>query len=343
MTRGTRPPVISQSEEECEALAQFGVTPRRITAIRRVYKVETSEGTFALKRSRQTQEELLFIHAAKEYLYQQGMDNISRYRLSRNGRPYAQVGESLYVLSPWTESREGDYTSLHDLIPAARNLARLHRSSRGFIPPAVSDRIKWGTWPHAWEKRLQELREDKDTARTRSPQTPFDRRFLNHVDHYYRQGQEALRLLQHSHYEELCNRYRTINNLCHHDYSERNVLFTKAGAIHIVDFDYCICDLPIHDVVNFLRRVVKFTHHSVRIACQVLNAYLSENPLTPEELQLFVPLWCWPQKFWEVAHQYYQEQRVRPARKYYNRLCRRSRGKKRERYFLQSIIRAYNL
>ena len=113
------------------------------------------------------------------------------------------------------------------------------------------------------------------------------------------------------------------------------MLFTPEGGIHLVDFDYCICDLPIHDLVNFLRRVAKFTDYDEDVICLAFRAYLERNPLPLEELQLFAP-WLWPQKFWETAHQYYGEARRRPRKTYADRLRRRCRTRKQERHLLET-------
>ncbi|NMB46536.1 MAG: CotS family spore coat protein [Firmicutes bacterium] len=328
---------------EQAAAAQFGISPSKITTVRRAFKIASDKGTFALKESRQSKTGILFIHAAKEYLYKQGTTNIDRYILSPDESPYVDIDGHLFVMSSWVESREAHYDSPSDVIPAAENLAELHQSARGFAPPTVPERIWWGAWPSLWQERLDKLQQYKTIAEGQMAPSRFERRFLRHIDRYCKQGQDALEILLKSPYAEITTRYQAVGSLCHHDYSERNVLFTGGQSIHLVDFDYCICDLPIHDLVNFLRRLAKFTNYNSHMACRVLTAYLDKNPLPQEELQLFVPLWLWPQKFWEVAHQFYGEKRVRSRGTYLDRLRRRCRTRDKEQRLLENVVSAFQL
>lgn len=325
------------------AAHQFGISPNKITAVRRAFKVISSKGTFALKKSRQEKEDIYFIHAVKEHLYQQDMTNIDGYVLTPDKAPYVEVEGHLFVMSPWVDSREADYDALTDVIPAATCLALLHQSARGFVPPEVPERIWWGIWPSLWHQRLEQLQQFKASAQAKMTPGRFDRRFLRYVDRHWEQGREALELLDRSEYNKITTQYQVIGSICHHDYSERNVLFTPTHTVHLVDFDYCICDLPIHDLVNFLRRVAKFSNYSGDVASRALAAYLDKNPLSKEELQVFVPLWLWPQKFWEVVYQYYGEERTRPRGKYCDRLRRRCHTREKERRLLEHITRAFQL
>ncbi|HHV92971.1 MAG TPA: CotS family spore coat protein [Firmicutes bacterium] len=328
---------------EVAAALRFGIEPKGITAVRRAFKVVSDQGIFALKESRQKEADILFIHAAKEHLYGQGLKNLDRYILDAEERPYVEIEGRFFVMSPWVESREASYSSTADVTAAAAQLAELHQRARGFEPPSVSARILWGSWPDLWKERLGLLEKYRRMAEEEASSSPFARRFLRYIDRYQEQGREALELLYNTDYEQVCSRYREAGSLCHHDYSERNVLFTPEGGIHLVDFDYCICDLPIHDLVNFLRRVAKFTEYDEDIVCLALSAYLERNPLPLGELQLFIPLWLWPQKFWEVAHQYYGETRTRPRKKYADRLRRRCRTRKQERQLLEQVIKTFKL
>ncbi|NLA57649.1 MAG: CotS family spore coat protein [Firmicutes bacterium] len=328
---------------EMAAALRFGIKPKEITAVRRAFRVVSDQGIFALKESRQREADIQFIHAAKEHLYKQGMKNIDRYVLDEEGRPYIDIEGRFFVMSPWVESREAHYESTADVAAAAAQLAKLHQRAQGFEPPPVSERILWSTWPQLWQRRLDLLEKYRQIAEEESSLSRFARRFLRHIDRYHEQGREALELLSQCNYEQVCSRYREVGSICHHDYSERNVLFTPEGSIHLVDFDYCICDLPIHDLVNFLRRVAKFTDYDGDVVCLALATYLDRNPLPLEELQLFVPLWLWPQKFWEVAHQYYGETRTRPRNKYADRLRRRCRTRKQERRLLEQVARTFKL
>ena len=88
-----------------------------------------------LKKINYGPQKLLFVYGAKEHLINNGFSSIDRYYLNAEGEPYALVNEDLYTLSEWIQGRECDFYNLEEIKKAAKTLANLHQSSKGYERP----------------------------------------------------------------------------------------------------------------------------------------------------------------------------------------------------------------
>jgi len=91
----------------------------------------------------------------------------------------------------------------------------------------------------------------------------------------------------------------------------------------LIDFDSCRIDLPIMDLVKFIRRVMKKYYWSYPIARLIVDAYQTGNQILPDELGVMKAVFYFPQKFWRIStryfHQhgdYYPERLLRKLQKY---------------------------
>lgn len=300
---------------------------------RKVWQLETSQGPKYLKKTKLNAASLYFIHEALEYLVQQGFPTVPRFRLDRDGKPFVQNGADRYVLTDWYDATELDFQVLTDLQQACRLLAIFHLKSRGFQPSRPSTRTVWLDWPAKWEKRIRELQTFRDLARADSENSPFSRLYLRHFEPFYRQANLSYQWLLKSPYPEVAAAAARERSFCHHDYSDRNLLRTTAGQIIMVDFDYCLSDLRIHDLVNLLVRNLKYLAWNSELGKYILTQYHQTAPLSREELQVMWVLLSWPQDFWQVGLQFYVEKLPWPKARFLRKLERKLRQRfDRERF-----------
>ncbi|NMA14656.1 MAG: hypothetical protein GX930_05395, partial [Clostridia bacterium] len=128
-------------EQFCEVLKYFPISPRKVEPYKMVYRIEAEEGFFALKEIKYPEDEFCYIYAATEHLAAQGFDRINRMILSQKFYPFVEYNGKRYFLSRWIIGREANYHQKSDLKIAARTLAELHKSSKGFEPPYFEGRI----------------------------------------------------------------------------------------------------------------------------------------------------------------------------------------------------------
>ena len=141
---------------EFEIERQFDIEIETLKASKGVYYLKTNKGERCLKKINYGPQKLLFVCGAKEHLIKNGFDKIDRYFLNTDGEPYALVNEDLYTLSNWIEGRECDFHEIEDVKIAAKTLAKLHETSKGYDPPENSKlKSDLGRWVNLMQKRVK--------------------------------------------------------------------------------------------------------------------------------------------------------------------------------------------
>ncbi len=300
---------------------EYGLKIYGINSFRSIWRLKTNDGFKYLKLSKLNLLDLLFIHEILEYLTIQAFNHIPRLTLNRTGQPYITDQTGNYVLTDWYFSKELDFEILMDLKQAANFLARFHLKSRGFTPGADhAGRTCWFNWPAKLEFRLRQLQDFRRLSLAEKDDSAFSRLYLRHFEPCYREALASYQMLLNSSYPEVALIESRRKSFCHHDYSGRNLLRTYENRLILVDFDYCLSDLRIHDLVNFLTRNMKHTGWNLDIAAFILREYHRIAPLTREELEVMHILLCWPQDFWQVGLQYYYEKLPWPKERFLRKL-----------------------
>lgn len=317
---------------------QFGLRLQGIQAIRKIWRIKTDAGYKYLKKSKLNPMELQFIFEALEYLYAQSFPGILRLALSKKGLPFVEDQGELYVMTDWVFSREVDFGILMDLKHASRFLAEFHLKSQGFSPLVnLPARMLWLAWPPKMELRLRQMEHFRELALAEQEESAFSRLYLSYFEYYRRQGEAAYQALLRSPYWEVAAAAATVKNFCHHDYSGRNLLRTFDNRLVLVDFDYSLLDLRIHDLINLIARNMKHTHWDSNICRFIMNEYHRVAPLTVEEFEVMRILLVWPHDFWQVGLQYYYEKLPWPKERFLKKLESKIKARLERERFLREF------
>jgi Ser/Thr protein kinase RdoA (MazF antagonist) len=92
------------------------------------------------------------------------------------------------------------------------------------------------------------------------------------------------------------------------------------GQLCLVDFDYAIRDLRIHDLINLLVRNLRHNEWHLDVCNLILHEYHRRSKLSADEIEVMHILLSWPQDFWQVGLQYYVEQLPWPAKRFLHKL-----------------------
>lgn len=313
-------PTLPEATVMAAIADQYGLEISNAVEHRKVWRLQTPCGVKYMKKSKLSPAELRFIHEALEHLHRCGFNQAVRYLLNRNGEPFLQTGSSLYVLTDWYEGHELNFQILMDLKQAASLLARFHLASRGFEPEnPPTGRTGWSDWLTQWEQRIRQLREFRALA-CGDRESTFSRLFLRYFELFYRQANASCQSLCHSPYNQVAQAASCQCGFCHHDYSSRNLLRTWNCQLMMIDFDYCLRDIRIHDLVNLLVRNLKHLDWQTEISRFILTEYHRVSPLEPEELRVMHVILSWPQDFWQLGLQYYHEKLPWPPERFVKKL-----------------------
>jgi len=273
--------------------------------VRKVVRLRSPSGDWALKRFKLTTEELSFSLAAMKHLRARGFA-VPKILPARDGRGFVEMEDGIkYFVMEWLNGRESSYGHVLDLALAARGLALFHQSTRGFSPPPCPGKEQWGTWTGHFLERIEELREW--TVLAEQGGTPFDHMFAAEAAYGIQEASRAVELLLASPYEEISRLERSWQGFCHHDYAHHNVLITREKQISLIDFDYAICDIRAHDLASLILRNMKSSKWDMRTALFIIKSYFENAAPHPGEERLLHAMMRFPQDLYESGYFRYVE------------------------------------
>lgn len=301
---------ISGSEdfEELSRITEaYGLQLYHADNCRKIWCLNTSGGFKYLKRTKLNRDELFFIYELLEYLQRGQFKTVPRLYLNLSGEPFTETDGNLYILTDWYFANELNFQTEADLKQASRFLAEFHHHAEGFEPSLPKQRTFWYSWPSKLEKRISELDYFRSLAINDKEVSAFSRLYLRYFEPFYRQAVQSYERLLDSSYQSVAYEAFQRKTVCHHDYSGRNLLRLSDNTLCLVDFDYAIRDIRIHDLINLLVRNLRHNEWSLETCNVILNEYHIHSRLSADEIEVMYILLSWPQDFWQVGLQYYVE------------------------------------
>lgn len=331
-----------QSESLDRLARLWGLTLRAAEKVRKVWRLETREGVYCLKRFALGGFDFLFLEHAARHLAARGFQAFLPPVRTLTGATAANCGGETFLLYPWVDGREADFDLPEDLAAAVRLLAELHETGAGFIP-YTSDpgRVRWGLWPRILAARLAQLREFGERAASLRRNSDFCAAYAHLFPYYYAQAGRALAGLDTSPYHLLTQTAIRRRTLCHHDFSARNIVIARTGRPMLVDFDYCLADLRLHDLANLVLRLLRRDRWQPAAAAEVLNLYGQHSPLDELELRVLHPILLWPQDFWQIGLQYFLEELPWSPERFLRTLRRKTEDRAERAAFLRWYAATY--
>ncbi|MBC8061712.1 MAG: CotS family spore coat protein [Clostridiaceae bacterium] len=291
---------------EVEIERQFNIKIENLKPSKGVYLLKTNQGDKCLKKIDFNIPKLLFVGAAKEHLMNNGFPRVDKYCLNVDGNPYALVNEDLYTLSDWIQGRQCDFHIKEDLVNAAKSLAFMHLSSKGYELPENSKlKTDLGRWNHLMDKRIKSFDKMRSLARKSNKKNNFDLNYIKTIDFFKDTGKKAMKILTESKYLELCELAEEEKGFCHHDYTYNNIIIDKNNEINIIDFEYCKREIRVFDISNFMIKVLKRNDWNIEFAQVIINAYNEVDSLKEEEYKVLYAFLLFPQRFWRLSNRYY--------------------------------------
>lgn len=299
--------------------APWGLDAATVLPVRGAWRLTTGGQDFLLKPVRLSAKECAFVDAALSHLARAGLPT-PRLVPGPNGESACRLGRRRYQLFTWQPGEEADYLKPGHAEAAAAALARLHLAGEGFRPPFPRFRVLHGAWPRRLVRRLADL--SNFAAQAEANPARFARHYARLAPAWQRAAARALLELAASSYPALAAAAARRGGLCHHDPAHHNVLLTEGGPV-LVDFDYAVADLGLHDLANLLRRVLRLTGWNADRGVAVVEAYREFAPFGQAEAAVLLPLLRFPEDAWMLGRQYFTEQRAWPAERYLDALARK--------------------
>ncbi len=279
----------------------FGRKLRSYNKIKGMYICNTDKGIKLVKKVDMPKEKIIFEHTAKEKLYNNGFENIDRFCVSLEGMPYYIFNGFIYTMSNYIDGIECDLSK--NLNEAVTQIAQMHNKAYGLKNIEMPlDLCK------LYKKRLIEIARLKKRISTLSNFTKLDILIIKNYDYYYNKCKKAISMLENSKYNELLNDAKNRGLFCHNNYREENIIINING-MYIINFDNCLCDIQIIDLVNIIRRYMKKAYCQQSEAYNLLEVYNKTKSLSKDELKVLLAMLTFPYKFAKICNKYFNKRR----------------------------------
>lgn len=299
--------LLSEENVKKYVLPHYGMENADISQIkfkdtdkqRAVYKVDYYENSYCLKKVYFSPNELLFVYSATEWLYRYGI-NVPRILPTLNNGRYVCENDMLFIMTPWIEGTKCNYDNIQYLLDSSANLAKMHLVSEKFSPiEGSAKRTGFEDNYVLFSKHLSQLLQSSNLAF--KYKDPFSKLFLQSFD-------SNLYLAKISSFvASTIDNNALSKSLCHLDYVNKNIIFDSQNKIWVIDFDKCKVDYCAHDISYFLRRLLKRdnTKWNLELAINCLNMYETVRPLNFNEYKAIFVYLAFPQKYWKISRDYY--------------------------------------
>lgn len=297
--------VEAEFKRAVDSLARYNLKPKSFSLVQGndkafVWRVETNEGPKALKWIGRKSAKAKFTLYAQKYLEQVGF-RVPVISKTREGRLFLQEGDRVGFVATWIIGRPIMPHDPKDWSVFTQALAEFHQSSRGFQPPAhIRRKTKLGGWPLDYHTKIGSLKLWYHVAQRK--RGFFYARYVELAPRVIQHAERLLAQLVESHYWDWVAREIAGGKptLCHSDYGLSNTVLAADG-LYVIDLDTCTHDLPIRDVRKLFET---FLGETVALDVgleQVIESYTRFEPLTPEQLQVFLIDVQFPYKFFQAA------------------------------------------
>ncbi len=299
------------NEKAVSVLEQYELEPLKIFKQRGNYGCNTAEGKYLLLEYDFSEEKLVSLFRVQDYLEQKGIKT-EKLVFNREGH-LISVGEDGfgYVLKRIYDVEECDIHDREHVKIAAKNLARFHKATYN-MEDDFNGKVR--IYPEknlleAFQKHNRELVNIRNFIEKRRNKNFFERYLQHIIEGYYRQGQKTVALLEQSTYQELYEESCERKQLIHGNYNHHALAFEKQQPV-LVNLTKVYYGPQIHDVYDFLRKVLEKNAWKPNLGHEVICWYDTVNPLQDADKEILKLLLSYPEKFWKIVNYYYNSNKA---------------------------------
>lgn len=266
---------------------------------------DTDKGLKILKEYRGSEGRADFLYSLLQFLKNHGQERIDCIVKTKDAKTIARdVDGTAYMVRDWYDGRECDTKNREDILRAIRQLAEIHNILRTF-PEEIPDylQIRDDILLEENERHTRELKKVRNFIASRKKKSDFEMEFLRSFEQFYEEAQEVI-ALQKKELEKNEQDSGNIYGICHGDYNQHNVLFSRQGIV-LLNFEKASYDIQVSDLGNFMRKILEKHNWNMGLGMDMLSAYHNIRELNEQEMrQLYIRL-AYPEKFWKISNHYF--------------------------------------
>jgi CotS family spore coat protein len=310
---------------------KYCISATKIKPFGPIWKVDSAEGRFALKKTGKTTKALSCAFETFGQLKQAGFLALVSPETSIENLPFFRFNSHIYQLFKWQQGYHPSFSDPESIQNSASLFARLHRCSTEFVklqdcgPPALIANL---------EQRAAFIEGIFLGLKSQRRLNRVDRGILKWSEYYLTQAQYCLAGLRNV---EQPPNYISLFGFCHNDPAPRNIII-RNGAFFLIDFELSAWGLLVTETAKLAVRVLRANNWQPELYNLVLDAYSRERPLTEWEQKILPYLLCFPSQFWRISSQRWEEKLNWSERRFAAKLWKVTTEEPQRLLFLKSIL-----
>ncbi len=294
-----------------DLLAQYDLEVYRAGRVKGVWILETDRGLKCLGSCSYSEGKIRFEQKVKQFAFDRGYEEVDLYVPNREQGflvegPYSEK----FVMRNWFYGEECNAKSREHVLKAAEALAKLHTCLEGFS--LTEEEREFCLQPkltELFERRNKELRRVRTYIRSKKQKNLFEQNFLSQFDTQFMQAESASGLLNQTGYENYYKSRIESGSMLHGNFTHHSVQILPETKVAVTGFDKAAAGIPVQDFYQFFRKMMEKWEWDISLGYDMLEAYNSIRTFPKEELQLLPLMLSYPEKFWKVANQYYNNRK----------------------------------
>lgn len=312
---------------------RFDLNVTDVIPLRNIYVVITDKGDKILKKIDYGEEELKFIYEGIEYIKKR-FPRVMNFIKTKDNEIYTIWNNDIYCMMDVVKGMESDFSNPVHISIISEGLGELHKASEGF-KSSLCKKYTCGKLIDNFKRRKEEMDFFKNIADMHECKSEFDEIFLNNVDYYADNISSSIDILEKSPYYRVCSEEDKVV-LCHHDLAHHNILINNEEA-YFIDFDYAVIDLKVHDLCNFINKVIKNFAFDIKKAEVIIKCYCKTNSLNAKELEILFGMLTFPEDFYNISKDYYTRRKEWDENVFLDRLIKKSSYREDREEFLTTF------
>ena len=294
-----------------DLLAQYDLVVYRAGRVKGAWILETDRGLKCLGGCSYSEGKVAFEQKVKQFAAEHGFPALDLFVENRE-QGYLVQGpyNEQFVMRNWFYGEELSAAVREHILQTAETLGRLHNSMTGLALSAEERSFcLQPKVPELLERRNKELRRVRTYIRSKKQKSLFEQNFLAQFDAQSARAEEALAMLDAGAYEQYYNKEVEAGSMLHGNFSHHSVLLLPEGDMAVTGFDKAVTGIRIQDFYLLFRKMMEKWDWDVSLGNDMLEAYQRIRPIPEEEWKLLRLLLSYPEKFWKVANQYYNNRK----------------------------------
>ncbi len=310
---------------------EYNIPANRLKPFGPVWQIDSAQGRFGLKKTGSSAERLNYTAAILSQIKQAGFVSLVLPEISQKGLPFFEFNNQYYQLFQWLPGNHPSFTDPGSIKKCAQLFAGLHRISR-LAPKLENCRITDFTSP--LEQRAVFLEKTKLFLKNKPQLNRVDRVLLSWSDYFLTQARYALSGLNKT---KPALKSEVIFGFCHNDPASRNIIVDD-GQWFLIDFELSACDWFVFELAKLIGRVLQVNNWRPLIYDLMIDAYARERTITDWERVVLPYLLCFPQHFWRICSQRFEEKLKWSERRFATKLWKITDKERQRLIFLKFYL-----